>query len=224
MSNPEVNSSAVTPQHSTITSTTEDDSQINFETQRNSAESNPLDGEQSPSADQENAIESENCARSESVIKSPSKPLFVSSSTTPVIKVVDSSLESDEKEDSSEEKRSIGTGVIAQTSSQSASPQNSSSFLYSASSPSPSNPFLRTSSFSSNFNSNSTDNVDLNSESPFSFAPPKLLTPFSSKNPFETSSSFERPSIFKAADSKAESKWTSFYLEKFSLIELSFVS
>lgn len=203
MSNPEVNSSAVTPQHSTITSTTEDDNQINFETQKNSAEPDLQDAEEVEEGGAESLADSESRARSESVIKSPSKPLFVSSST-PVIKVVDSSQESGEKEDSSDARRYTGTGVIAQPSSQCASPQNSTSFLHSASSPTPSNPFLRTSSFSSNINSSSaSDNSDLNPESSFIFAPPKLLTPFSNNNLFEASPSFLRP-VFKAAESDAE--------------------
>ena len=223
MANQEVNSSwAVTPQHSTITSTTsEDDSQSNNnnnnnpETQADQIESScksdsPDNADNSQSDKVNNTTESDSCiVRSESVIKSPCKPLFVSSSTTPVIKIVDSSLESPEKdEDSNEEKKSISTtttSVIAQTSTQSASPQNSTSFLHAASSPTPFNPFLRTSSFSSNITSSSAfDSSDPNTDSSFIFAPPKLFTPFSSSNLFDTSANFQRPSVLKTVDSDKE--------------------
>lgn len=189
--------------------------------------------------------------RSESVIKSPSKPLFVSSSTTPVIKVVDSSSSSSTSSTSTtslsqgppsseanaadysssssgsssgnhqagETKRvsAIGTSVIAQagvshsSSSSSASPsqqqqQNSTSFLHSVSSPTPSNPFLRTSSFSSGITS-STQESSSDLSSADIFAPPKLLAPFSSAsgNLFsDASANFLRPSVLRSADSNTE--------------------
>lgn len=205
MSNPEVNSSAVTPQHSIITSTTsEDEIQNNLEASKDSADREPNveDSQHNQSLNKDNVSESDNyVVRSESVIKSPSKALFVSSST-PVIKVMDSSQEFSEKENNNEVKRSIGASVIAQTPSQCASSQNSISFLHSATNPTLANPFLRTSSLSSNF-FNSPDNSDLNSDNSFSFAPSKLLSPFSSNNPFEASTT-ERPSVLRAADSNAE--------------------
>ena len=197
--NQEVNSSAITPQHSTITSTTsEDDSAQNkLDIPKNINQSN---FEKNENNNQNKDEEYENCIESE--IKSPTKSINVSSST-PMIKIVDSSQEFPEKDNNSDEvKRCFGANTIAQVYSQCSS-QNSSSFLHTATNPTPTNPFLKTSSFSSNF-SNSSENPDLNSDNSFMFAPPKLLTSFSSNNLFETSS-FQSP-ILKVPDSIALGK------------------
>lgn len=209
MSSQEVNSSTATttPQHSSITSTTsEDDSQNNLpdqaEASNETIDACLTEGKAEQRLDNASvSTESDSLVvRSESVIKSTSKPLFVTSST-PVIKVVDSSQEISEKDSNNDVKRAIGTSVIAQPSS-GASPQTS--FLHSTSSPSPSNPFLRTSSFSAGISSSSHDNSDPNSDSASIFAPPKLFAPFSGSNLFDTSTSFQRPSVLRAADSNNE--------------------
>lgn len=208
MSSQEVNSSTATttPQHSSITSTTsEDDSQNNLPDQAEASNETIDASLTEANAEQrlDNAsvsTESDSLVvRSESVIKSTSKPLFVTSST-PVIKVVDSSQEISEKDSNNDVKRAIGTSVIAQPSSGA----SQTSFLHSTSNPSPSNPFLRTSSFSAGISSSSHDNSDPNSDSASIFAPPKLFAPFSGSNLFDTSASFQRPSVLRAADSNNE--------------------
>lgn len=207
MSNQEVNSSTgVTPQNSVITSTTEEDNQSN----EKSPSSEPVSSRSEDYSHDDLGDSSSACkpdsyendalvVRSESVIKSPFqiKPLFVSSSTTPVIKVVDSSRDHIESECNSELKRPFGShfSTFRGTS------QNSN--IFSTSTIPPTNPFSRTSSFSSNFISSSTisDTNDSNSESSIVFEPSKLI-------PSSTSSIFDsnilRPSVLRTKDSCSE--------------------
>ncbi|KAI2806144.1 hypothetical protein RDWZM_009288 [Blomia tropicalis] len=150
----------------------------------------------------ENAI-----ARSESVIKSPSKPLFVSASTTPVIKVVDSSSVEDDNEVQNDcanqpsKSRFINTSVIATASNsflyQNTNVSSNTSFL--STSAIATNPFLRISSFGSSFGSSDDSSVDeANNSDSFSFAPSKLSKPALSARSglFDSSNAnLKRPSV-----------------------------
>lgn len=151
--------------------------------------------------DEASAVTSMAATRNESVIRSPPKAI-----STPVIKVLDHSTNtlveptstSQQLYKDSEVKRSLGTNVI--TSATSSAPPTS--FLHSSCSKVPTNPFLRTSLFSSPAfgQEEPSSNSDTGSDTSSSviFAAPKLM-PSLSHSTFD--SSFFRPSVLRVGES-----------------------
>ena len=210
MSSGESDSTAFTAQNSSESATTDASEAVkesdDQSTPKISSDSNETSADSEPKVEEKGEGENSemHVVRSESVIKSPCKPPFVSSSATPVIKVIESSYESGETESGHETKKSQPTSVIAQSSLASTNfLQHSSIQMNSPFIPLSNNPFLKTGTSFSNFTSSSSpQNSESKSESSVIFAPPKLVT--LSSNYGQMESSFLKPSVLKVSESNLD--------------------